>query len=154
MLYQAGTYRAFLFVGASRQVAPEGKLAGASAAGDMVNSVSNIKLSMIAMVVWVIIVTIALVVIGVLSFRRWRRDYFLDGQSNSDGSHSSSADSDSELGSNLGTEMGMDNAVGLSNGAFEHDELPHSICVQGDTPGSDSSSTLDMFASPGDATRL
>ena len=127
-----------------------------------VGTVSNIKVSMIIMVAWVIIVTIALVIIGVLSFRRWRRDYFLDGQSTSDGQSSSAADTDSELGSNLGTEMGMDSASstgGLSNSGFEADDVPQGVSVhrphQAPPASSASASTLDtMFDPSGDATRL
>ena len=69
-------------------------------------SISSVKLSLIVMVVWVIVVTVALVVIGILSFRKWRRDYFMDTQSATTGSESqSSAGDHSDLGSSLNVMM-------------------------------------------------
>ena len=70
------------------------------------STVSSMKLSLIVMVVWVIVVTVALVVIGILSFRKWRRDYFMDTQSATTGSESHSSAGDySDIGSSLNVMM-------------------------------------------------
>ena len=44
----------------------------------MGNTVGTMQVSLIVMVVWVIIVTIALVAVGTVSFKKWRRDNFLE----------------------------------------------------------------------------
>jgi len=59
---------------------------------------------MIALIAWVVIVTIALVALGIVTFRRWRRDYSF-GNSGQSIAGSSTA-SDSEFGdgiSNMGS---------------------------------------------------
>lgn len=94
-----------------------------------VAAVGGVKLSLIVMVVWVIVVTVALVVIGILSFRKWRRDYFLDARSSGTGSESQSSAGDySDLGSSLNDMMETASTsgvppddVGEYNGGFVPD---------------------------------
>ncbi len=90
--------------------------------------------SLYTLVGWVIIVTIALVVIGIISFRKWRRDYFLDTQSttaSSDRSESQSSAGDfSDLSSSLNVMMEtgslasvppLDDSGGEDNEGYEAD---------------------------------
>lgn len=94
------------------------------------SGVGSLKLSLIVMVAWVIVVTVALVVIGILSFRKWRRDYFMDTQSTTTGSESQSSAGDySDIGSSLNVMMETASTAsgpsadggGEFNSAFEPD---------------------------------
>ena len=106
---------------------------------DASTGVASLKLSLIVMVVWVIVVTVALVVIGILSFRKWRRDYFMDTQSTTTGSESQSSAGDySDMGSSLNVMMetasttsGPPDTGGEFNSGFEPDRAasPASVSV-------------------------
>ena len=115
---------------------------------DANTGVASLKLSLIVMVVWVIVVTVALVVIGILSFRKWRRDYFMDAQSTTTGSESQSSAGDySDMGSSLNVMMetasttsGPPDTGGAFNSGFEPDRAA--------SPASDSVSVEDSNSFP------
>ena len=98
-------------------------------------AVTGQSTSMIAMVVWVVVVTLALAVIGVVSFRRWRRDIFRPGDGDSSTGDSlpssqSSADLSDAFGSDIGNLMeagfspssgASEGVAGLNNGGYQSD---------------------------------
>ena len=89
------------------------------------SSVNTLQLTTMVISLWVVIVTVALVVIGVLSFRRWRRDYFMDGSlANVPSSAQSSSDLSDSLGSDIGNlmEAGLGGPEGASNSGFQSDD--------------------------------
>ena len=113
--------------------------------------VSSMKLSLIVMVVWVVIVTVALVVIGILSFRKWRRDYFMDAQSTTTGSESHSSAGDySDMGSSLNVMMetasttsGSQDPGGEFNSGFQPDRAPSPASVSVNLEDSNSLPNVD-----------
>ncbi len=126
----------FFFVTA-QFVQENNNLGDISGGTNVIASITGIKTSLIVMVIWVIIVTVALVVVGVLSFRKWRRDYFAgDGGSITTGTHTSASGDFNDLGSDLGTivesRLGNRNGGGLSNTGYETDEDMPSIQVNMD----------------------
>ncbi len=70
------------------------------------SSVSGNTLALSIMVVWVIVVTVALVVIGIISFRKWRRDYFMDTRSTA-GSGSESQSSNGDYSDIMGSSLNV-----------------------------------------------
>ena len=117
------------------------------------DGVGSLKLSLIVMVVWVIVVTVALVVIGILSFRKWRRDYFMDAQSTTTGSESQSSAGDySDIGSSLNVMMETASTTsappdpdtgGEFNSGFEPDRAASSASVSVSVEDSNSFPNVD-----------
>jgi hypothetical protein len=126
--------------------------------GTITGTMSSMKVSVYALVAWVIVVTIALVAIGVLAFRKWRKDFTVDFASTTSGDGSINGE-DSELGSNLGSVLGVnmehnaDSPTGENNQGFEDEDLdgPTEISVDYHEPPTDS--TLDESETPS-GTRL
>jgi len=116
----------------------EGKAKMSNIGGSIGNTISAMQTSLIVMVVWVIIVTVALVTIGVLSFRRWRQNYFFDNQSNSSSMASStSGDSMSDLANldPVAAPSSISSAErGQANQGFDSDDDALSISVDMSLP--------------------
>ena len=104
--------------------------------GAVESSVGTVQVALVVMVVWVIIVTIALVGVGTVSFRRWRKEKFIE-----DGTASS-------IASNEDSESAMrsiedDIPVGKQNGGYDTDDSL-SVSLEMPTPTSTEHSEREL----------